>query len=146
MADSVKTKIATAMLARLDLVAELNYRAFDIVRLKSSDFSDWEMPAVQCIDLAEVIEHEQRRKKAFWNIAIEVIMGPSEQETVSQAKLWDLMQVIETTLWAVPGLGLSEVVHMRHLSTSTDLHLMKPLYLGRLELAVIYYQPLVGEC
>lgn len=143
---AVRSKIADALMARLALVTELKYRAFDIVRLQASDFADYEIPAVQIIDLAELVTHEQSRAKKEWNLVIEVIVGPTEAESVSQQALWNLMQLIERTVWAVPNLGLSEVIHMKLLTTSTDLHLMAPFYLGRIELSVLYYQPLVGVC
>lgn len=146
MTESVRTKISNALLARLDLVTELKYKAFDSVKLMATDFQEWEIPAVQAIDLAEIITHEMRRAKKSWNLVLEVIVGPTSSDTPDQRDLWDLMETIERQLWAVPNLGLSEVIHMQLLSTSTDLHLLKPFYLGRIELAVLYYQPLVGDC
>lgn len=144
--ESVRSKIADAILARLDLVTELKYKNFDAVRLQASDFADWELPAAQMIDLAELTTHEMRRARKEWNLVIEVIVGPTEEEAVTQHSVWDLMQAIEEQIWAVPNLGLAEVVHCKLLTSSTDLHLMAPFYLGRLEMSVIYYQPLVGSC
>ena len=143
---SVRSKIANNILDRLALIPQIKYRAFDVVRLASSDFQDYELPAVQILDLAELTFHEMRRAKKEWNIVLEVILGPTMEMTVSQQNLWDLMQEIERTIWAEPNLGISEVVHCRLMTSSTDLHIMKPFYLGRIELQVIYYQPLVGEC
>lgn len=143
---SVKEKISIAILARLDLVTELKYKAFDIIRLKSSDFSDWELPAVQLIDLQETSQHAQRKARKSWNLVMEVIVGPTGTSLPSQPDLWNLMQTIEQTLWAEPQLGLIEVIQMTLLGSSTDLHLMAPFYLGRIELLVDYYQPLVGDC
>ena len=116
------------------------------MKLQASDFADYEIPAVQVIDLAELTTHEMKRAKKDWNLVIEVIVGPTESAAVTQQTLWDLMQAIEQTIWAVPNFGLSEVIHAKLLTSSTDLHLMKPFYLGRIELSVMYYQPLVGEC
>ena len=143
---SIRSKIADALMARLALVTELKYRSFDTVRLQASDFADYEVPAVQLIDLAELTIHEQRRAKKEWNIIIEVVMGPTQTEAVTQQGLWDLMELIETTIWAVPNFGLTEVIHAKLLQTSTDLHLMTPFYLGRIEMSVMYYQHLVGDC
>lgn len=133
-------------MARLALVTELKYRSFDVVRLQASDFADYEIPAVQIIDLAELNTHEMKRGKKDWNLVIEVIVGPTEAEVVTQQALWNLMQKIEETVWAVPNFGLTEVIHAKLLTTSTDLHLMAPFYLGRIEMSVMYYQPLVGTC
>lgn len=143
---SVRSKIADALMARLALIPEVKYRSFDTVRLQASDFADYEIPAVQIIDLAELTTHEMKRAKKDWNLVIEVIVGPTMTEGVTQQGLWNLMQLVEQTIWAVPNFGLSEVIHAKLLTTSTDLHLMAPFYLGRIELSVMYYQPLVGEC
>jgi hypothetical protein len=40
----------------------------------------------------------------------------------------------------IPG-----IIHLRHLGSQTDLHLLDPLYFARLDFEVIYYQPLVDE-
>lgn len=147
MATSVRSKIADAIMARLALVPDFKYRAFDFVKLQASDFQDFEIPAVQVIDLLEITTHEMARAKKEWNLVLEIIVGPDGvAATPSQQTLWDLMQLTETTLWAVPNLGLQEVIHMKLLTTSTDLHLMHPFYLGRIELSVLYYQPLVRDC
>jgi hypothetical protein len=145
---SVRSDIATALLARLATVTELKYRAFDEVRLMASDFQDFELPAAQVIDLQETAEHEMRRKKANWQLAIELIVGPNGAATPSQQTLWDLMQTVERAIWASPAnLDLpGKVIQVVIGVSSTDLHLMKPFYLGRLEFSVLYYQPLVAEC
>jgi phage portal protein BeeE len=143
---SLRSQIADEILNRLALVTEYQYRHFDVVKLAASDFQDFELPAVQVIDLGEAVEHEQRRAKKFWQLAIEIIIGPEMTETPDQKDLWDLMEHTERTLFAEPNLNIPGVIHMQLVSTSTDLHFMKPFYVGRLEIAVQYYQPLVGTC
>ena len=118
----------------------------DKVRLLAEDFQDWELPAVQIIDLGEVNQHEIRRGKKSWNLSIEVVIGPTAEDPVSQEELWDLMELLETTIWPTPQLGLSYVIHAKLLGSSTDLHLLDPFYTGRIDLVVDYYQPLVGNC
>lgn len=143
---SLRSQIADALMSRLSLVTEFKYTNFDQVKLVASDFQDFEIPACQVIDLGETVEHEQRRAKKFWNLAIEIVVGPSTSEAPNQKTLWDLMEHTERTLFAVPNFGLAGLVHIHLLATSTDLHFMKPFYVGRLELMAQYYQPLVGEC
>ena len=54
------------------------------------------------------------------------------------------MQVVEDALRAKPKLGIATVIHLKLGVSSTDLHLMQPFYLGRIEVTVDYYQP--GNC
>lgn len=146
---SKRTEIAQAIAAKIttDLVpASIKTVITDKVRLTASDFQDWELPAVQLIDLGEVNQHEMRRGRKTWNLALEVVIGPTAEDPVSQEELWDLMELLETTIWPVPQLGLTYVIHAKLLGSSTDLHLLDPYYVGRLDLTVDYYQPLVGDC
>lgn len=143
---SIKTLISQALILKLADVTALKYRAFDVVRLQSSDFQEWELPAVQVIDLGEINIHEVRQAKKQWTLALEVIIGPLTASTPVQTDLWDLMETIENTLFTNPNLGVPGVIHMQLLGSSTDLHFMLPYYLGRIELLVEYRQPLLGAC
>lgn len=143
---SVKTLISQALINQVGLVSDFKYKAFDVVRLGASDFQEWELPAVQIIDLGEVSQHEARRAKKTWTLALEIIMGPLSASTPVQTDLWDLMQKTEEQIFQAPQLGLSQVIQLNLLGSSTDLHLMQPYYLGRLDLEVMYYQPLVSTC
>lgn len=142
---SLKTDIAAAILERLSAVPGIKSKTFDTVRLMASDFQDHELPAVQMIDLAEAVEHEQRRCKKTWQIALEVILKPNEFGNKSQRDLWDLCYEIERALWARPNLQIPGIIHLRYLGSQTDLHLLQPFYFARLDFEVIYYQPLVDE-
>ena len=142
---SMKTLIAEAIMARLETVAGVKYKNFDIVKLLASDFQDHELPAIQLIDLNESVEHEQRRAKKTWTIALEVVLKPNEFGTKSQKDLWDLCYSIERTLWQFPNLAVPGVIHLRYLGSQTDLHLLAPFYFARLDFDVLYYQPLVDE-
>lgn len=142
---SMKTLIAEAIMARLETVAGVKYKNFDIVKLLASDFQDHELPAIQLIDLNESVEHEQRRAKKTWTIALEVVLKPNEFGTKSQKDLWNLCYSIERTLWQFPNLAVPGVIHLRYLGSQTDLHLLAPFYFARLDFDVLYYQPLVDE-
>ncbi|NCY21576.1 hypothetical protein EBX31_06435 [bacterium] len=142
---SLKTDIAAAILERLESVTALKSKTFDTVKLLASDFQDHELPAVQLIDLAETVEHEQRRAKKYWQIALEVVLKPNEFGTKSQRDLWDLCYEIERALWERPNLRIPGIIHLKHLGSQTDLHLLEPLFFARLDFEVIYYQPLVDE-
>lgn len=142
---SMKTLIAEAIMARLETVAGVKSKNFDTVKLLASDFQDHELPAIQLIDLNESVEHEQRRAKKTWTIALEVVLKPNEFGTKSQKDLWDLCYSIERTLWQFPNLAVPGVIHLRYLGSQTDLHLLAPFYFARLDFDVLYYQPLVDE-
>lgn len=143
---SIKSSISAAILTKLDSVAALKHKSFDLIRLTSADFQEWELPAVQIIDLSEANVHEMRQAKKQWTLALEVIVGPLAASTPKQTDLWDLMETIENTLFTSPNLGIPGVIHMQLLGSSTDLHFMLPYYLGRIEILVEYRQPLLGAC
>jgi hypothetical protein len=143
---SLRSQIAQAVLDRLDLVGEYNYIGGDKVRLQSSDFQDYELPACQIIDLGNPATHERSRAKRLWTLAIEIIMGPTSTEEPTQKKLWDLVEYTENTLFAVPNLGIPGVIHMHLIDSYTDLHIMGPFYTARIEIEVEFYQPLVAPC
>lgn len=144
---SLRSQIGDEILNRLALVPDFKYRSFDTVKLLASDFAEYELPAVQIIDLSEVVTHERNRALKEWNLAVEIVIGPTKEGSEPTQKiLWDLMQLTEETLWAKPNLGIPGVVHMILIGTSTDLHLIPGFYTGRLDMSVKYYQPLVSAC
>ena len=143
---SLKSSIAPAILAKLDAVAALKLKSFDKVRLSSSDFQDHEIPACQLIDIGETIEHERGRAKKTWQIALEIIMKPNEWGAIDQEDLWNLSYDVERALWANPNLNIPGVIHLRYIGSQTDLHMLEPYYLARLDFEVLYYEALVSEC
>lgn len=144
---SIKSQIHDALLARLLLVPDFKYRAFDVVRLGSADFKPHELPAVQVIDLGETTVPEMNRRRKMWSLVLEIVVGPTGVQVAGepiQKTLWDLMDLTEDTLWDRPkNFGIPGLLHMHLNLSSTDLHLLKPFYLGRLEVAFEYYQ---GPC
>ena len=59
MAQSVRSKIVDAMVAKLGAIASLKKVNFDEVKIQAEDFRDYELPAVQCYDLQEIVTHEE---------------------------------------------------------------------------------------
>jgi hypothetical protein len=143
---SLKSSIAAAIMTKLDNVAALKLKAFDRVRLSAADFQDHDLPAVQLIDVGETIEHERARAKKTWQISLELIMKPNEFGEISQEDLWDLQYDVERALWANPNLGVAGVIHLRYIGSQTDLHLLDPYYIARLDFECLYYEALVDEC
>ncbi len=145
-ARAMKSKIADAIIARLNDVADLKYRKFDEVKVNISDFQEHELPACQLIDVNETATHENSRLLKTWNITLEVVLKQTEYRTVNQQSLWDLMYQIERKLWAIPNLDIPGVLHLIYLGNQTDLHLVDPYYIGKLDFSVQYYESLVRDC
>jgi hypothetical protein len=142
----MKTQIATAIVNKLSTLTSIKSVSFDRVRMLSSDFQDWEIPAIQIIDLGDDNEHAQRRALKRWNVTIELVMGSKSTGLIFQKDLWNLEQEIERKLWEVPNLAIPSVVHMHLLGSTTDLHTLAPYYTARIDLIIEYYQPLVDVC
>jgi len=146
MPQATKSKIANALKALLDDMPILNYVAFDRVRLYTSDFKEDEIPAAQFIDVAEQITHERNRTLRTWSISLEVIHKSTPDGYVDQQFMWNLEYQIGRKIWAQPNLGIPGVIHCRYISNATDLHMMEPFYLLRMDFDVLYYEHLVSDC
>lgn len=142
---SMKDRIASALVTRLEGLAALKTVEFDRVRLRSDDFMSVDCPAVQLIDIAERVEHEARRAKKTWSLALELVMRGTEDTPVSQRDLWNLQYEVERVLWEKPNLGIPGMIHLRYQGSQTDLHLLEPFFFVRLDLEALYYEPLVSE-
>ena len=145
---TMKSLIADAILVQLQQVKRINYLSFDKVKLLASDFSEYEIPAIQLIDVSETVEHEMGRAKKTWQIALELLLKGGSSGEVSQQDLWDLQYEVERKLWQRNklNLGIKGVVHLRYLGSSTDLHLLEPYYFSRMDFEVLYYEALVRDC
>lgn len=147
--ESVRSKIAQALVTQITTqipAPDIVTAEYDKIRLTSDDFKEWELPAVQIIDLPEVNVHEQRRGRKTWTLAIEMIVGNQAQTVKTTKDLWDLIEAVEKAIMQEPKLGLTQVLHAKILGSATDLHIMDPFYVGRLEIEIQYFQELVGPC
>lgn len=143
----MKSKIADALLARLATVPGLRSFDFDKVRLLSHDFNDLEIPAVQLIDIGESGVHEHSRLKKNWRVSLELVLKEDEHKKVNQQDLWNFGYKIERILWAEPvNLGIPGVIQLTYIGSATDLHLVRPYYISKLDFDVVYYEDLVKEC
>ncbi len=143
---SLRTEIATKLKTVIENISSITTVSFDDIKLLASDFSEYELPVVQIIDMAEDNTHEMTRAFKIWNISLEIVIGPKLNYVPKQSDLWDLLETIESALFADPKLALPYVTQMTLLGTTTDLHLLKPLYTARMDLQVNYYQVLVRPC
>lgn len=143
---STKTRIARALKAILDGMPIFNYVSFDRIRLYTSDFRENELPAAQFIDVTETITHERNRVLRTWSISLEVVNKSTDNGYISQEDMWDIEYQIARKIWAEPNLGIPGVIHCQYISNSTDLHLLEPFYLLRMDFDVLYYEHLVSDC
>ena len=145
---SMRTLIAQNIISAVNASLLFKYASHQVVRMMATDFSEYELPALQFIDLGDDNTHDRTRSKKTWNVILEIVTGPiaSTQYVPTQEDLWDLIEQAEQALFVDPKLGLSDVIHMRLLGSSTDLHILKPLYTARIDLQIDYYQALVRPC
>lgn len=143
---STKSKIADALKSIIESMPIFNYVAFDKIKLLAADFQPHQVPGAQFIDVAETIEHERNRVQRNWQITLEVVLRTSQDEEIEQRDLWNIEYQIARKIWAVPNLGIPGVIHCMYVSNSTDLHLLEPFYLLRMDFMVLYYEHLVSDC
>ena len=119
---------------------------FDKIRLNITDYQDFELPAVQIIDMSKLFNHEMSRSKSSWFLAIELCMRTTEQiGVVDQKALWDLEEDIMRSIMKTPKLGLNFVLHCKMVDSITDLHLQAPNYVSTLGIEIMYYEPITRD-
>lgn len=143
---AIETDIMDAIVARVATVPEIITINSDKIVLATSDFQDHEIPAVQIWDLAQVVEHQRGRILVNWALSLEIIIRSLETGIASQRDLWELRRKIQLALWDQPNLGIPGVVHMIYTGNITDLHLLEPNYIARIDFDVQFYDDLTGSC
>jgi len=143
---STKSRISRALVSIIESIPAFRYVSFDRIKLYTSDFKESELPAAQFIDVTETITHERSRVLRTWSISLEVVNKATENEFINQEDMWNLEYQISRKIWENPNLGIPGVIHCRYTSNSTDLHLLEPFYLLRMDFDVLYYENLVREC
>jgi hypothetical protein len=143
---STKTRIANALKAILESMPVFNYVGFDRVRLLASDFKEDELPAAQFIDLTETLVHQRNYVERTWSVSIEIVNKSTSNGYISQADMWNMEYQVARKIWENPNLGVPGVVHCRYTSNQTDLHLLEPFYLLRMDFDVLYNEHLVRDC
>ena len=143
---STKSLIADALVSILESIPVFNYVSFDRIKLYVSDFKESDLPAAQFIDVSETITHERSRVLRRWTISLEIVNKATENEFINQKDMWNLEYQVSRKIWENPNLGIPRVIHCQYASNSTDLHLLEPFYLLRLNFDVLYYEALVSDC
>ena len=144
---SIETDIVDSVVAILQAgVPELNYISFDRIKLATSEFASHEMPAVQIWDTGATIKHERGRALVTWGMSLELIMKSEISGLVDQKGLFELRRKIQLALWEKPNLGVPGVIHLVYTANISDLHLLEPYYIARIDFSVMYYDQLTGSC
>jgi hypothetical protein len=92
------------------------------------------------------MQHQRGRILVNWALSLELVMKSLESGAVDQSTLWTLRRDIQLALWNEPNLGIPGVVHMIYTGNVTDLHLIEPYYIARIDFDVQFYDNLTGSC
>lgn len=143
---SIESDIVDKIVTVVAAVPGINYISFDKIRLATGDFLAHELPAVQVWDNGQLIVHERGRVRKDWALSLELIMKSEVTGSVDQKLLFELRRTIEQALWLVPNLGIPGVVHLIYTGNISDLHLLEPFYIARIDFTIQYYDSLTGSC
>jgi hypothetical protein len=143
---SIESDIIDEIVSRVSSTPGIKTVNFDRVRTTISEFEAHELPAVQIFDQAQVIEHERNRILVTWELALELIMKSDITGIVSQKDLLEKRREIQLKLWERPNIEIPGVVHLIYNGNVTDLHLLEPYYIARIDFSVLYYDHLTGSC
>jgi len=146
-----KSDISTKLVQAIETVTKANGYSqdvqtvkFDKIKLNINDYKDYELPAVQIIDLSKLYNHEMSRSKSSWFLAVEICLRTTEDiGTVDQNALWDLQEDVVRAIMQDPKLGLDFMLHVKLVDSVTDLHLQEPNYVGTIGLEALFYEPIV---
>jgi len=145
-----KAQIADALKSRVEGVTiaggyshDIGVVSFDKVKINISDYQDFELPAVQIIDLSATVNHEMSRSRTQWFLAVEICMRTTEElGVVDQKELWDLEESVKRAIMEDPKLGLNYVTSVTLIDSVTDLHMLDPNYISTIGVQVEYYEPI----
>ena len=119
---------------------------FDKIKVKISDFKDFELPAVQIYDTLGEFNHQMSRSKTSWFLTVEIVLRSTELlGTVSQRTLWDLSEDVVRAIMVKANLGLGWVQHCKMIDSMTDLHLQVPNYTATIGLEIMFYEPMTRD-
>jgi hypothetical protein len=118
--------------------------SWERIRLLDTDFIESEIPAIQLYDLNTTYTHQSGRVEARMQIVIELVMKQTSQGVVDQGTLFDRLEDIEAAVGSNIDLGISGMLHLRYVSSTTDRHTIEPYYIAALEFEAIYLKPFSG--
>jgi len=144
IAEKLKEKIENVTISN-GYSRDVGVVRFDKVKLNIGDYLDFELPAVQIIDLSASIKHEMTRSQTSWFLTIEICMRSTVDGIVDQKDLWDFQEEVVRAIMVDPKLGLPFVVNATVVDEVTDLHLLEPNYIANIGLEIVYYEPITRD-
>jgi len=127
-------------------VPEITDTNWEKVYLATTDIQDHEIPIAQLWDISQSIEHQQGRVLVTWSLSLELIIKNLIAYPADQKVLLELREKVLLALWAQPNLGIPGVIHMVYNGNVTDLHLLEPHFITRIDFDVLFYDNLTGSC
>lgn len=145
---SIESNIVDALVAKVSAVSQIKSVKFDEIKLAIEDFADHELPAVQIWDNGIIPKHERQRVLVDWSLSLELIMRTKVDMVVNQKALFEKAREITLAIFEDPRLGLGSqgFVHLIYNGRITDLHLLQPNYIARIDVTARYYDALTGSC
>ena len=153
LSDSMKKKIFSALADlfqnEVDWLSLVNY---ENIRLASSGFKEFELPALQMIDGPNVRDPERSRDLNTWIITLELTMKNQYLDSVNQFLLFDRINDIISLIGQHTVLDIQSdtkgesFLSMRPLGEVTDLHSEQPFYIAEITVEVKYYTATRGAC
>lgn len=156
---SMHTRILNALQTKLEELLVDNggwarLVAFEEVKLFSSDFKDFETPAIQIYDTQERAKNVQGRTDNTWDLTVELILKKNSESTADQGLLFDRRLEIKRKIGEDPTLGLQIGVptsegrfkHIQYVRGFSDLHILEEHLMARLEFQALFEEPFSTEC
>jgi len=153
LVDSVQKLVLQNIKTKLEELTWPSLVEFERIRLYSSDFKDHEIPAIQIYDVGETARTVQGRTENEWTLTIELILRPLQDDVADQGLLFDRKLEIKRKLGEDPTLGLGSLVpsqgrfkHIKYIRGLTDLHILSPYFMARLDYQALFEEPFSSEC
>lgn len=116
------------------------------ILLSFSELQEHEVPMIQVYDNGQVFEHQRGELLTRWQVAVEVVLRSSSENTVNMRTLLDRRQDVEQCLGAKVNLGIAGVINVLYLSNTPDIQVVKPFYVTTLIFEVVYRKRYVADC
>lgn len=143
---SIESDIVDKIVQIVAAVPGINTVNFDEVRLGVEDFEEHELSAIQIWDNGQTITHQRQRSLVDWALSLELIMKSDINNVVNQKALFEKRREIVLALFDKPNLGIPGMTHLYYTGNISDLHLVNPYYIARIDMTAQFYDQLTGTC
>lgn len=153
MADSIQKLVLVAMKAKLEELPWVSLVDYERVRLFTADMKDHEVPLIQMYDIGESATQVRGRTDNTWTVTLELVLKGLSDDSVDQGILFDRKLEIKRKIGEDPTLGISNLdpsqgrfKHVEYVGSITDIHVLQPYYMARLDYNVLFEEPFSSEC